>query len=77
MFFNKFFKHFSFHIVAQTADVLNEAVVRYQKLVFPDSGKGVATNLDAITSLEIHVQDEYKPLDLTSDESCKYLHPNI
>ena len=57
--------------MAQTADVLDEAVVRYRKLVFPDSGKGVATNLDAVTSLEIHVQDEYKPLDLTSDESCK------
>lgn len=55
--------------------MVDEALVRYVKLTFPDgSGKTfVDRDNDLISGLEVNVVYPYEPLDLSSDESCKVL----
>lgn len=65
-------KSFSFSIKGKSSDVLTDAVKRYMKLTFPDSGVTTKDDkLAEITSLEINVVNDYKPITLESDESCK------
>jgi hypothetical protein len=66
-------RSFLFTINGKTSDVLTNAVKRYTNLTFPDFG--VTKKDDALTqmtSLEIVVVDDYRPLSLESDESCKF-----
>ena len=65
-------KSFTFQINGKTSDVLRNAVTRYMNLTFPDySVTKKDEKLAFMESLEIIVVDEYKPMTIESDESCK------
>jgi len=63
---------FKFTSTGLESDVVDEALVRYVKLTFPDGKTGktvVDLDNDFISGLEVNVVYPYEPLDLSSDES--------
>ena len=62
---------FEFVSVGQKSDVLTAALARYVPFTFPDRNVHVDKNLAVVTTLEVNVHDQYAPLTLESDESCK------
>ena len=64
-------ENFKFTIVGQSSDVLEQALIRYKGLTFPDDVRETKKNLAQITELSINVINKYENLTLESDESCK------
>lgn len=62
---------YRFTKTGEDSDVLIEALVRYKSLTFPDGDKSVDGKVEAITSLNVHVEQPYKPMTLDMDEGCK------
>ncbi|XP_001641908.2 beta-hexosaminidase subunit alpha isoform X1 [Nematostella vectensis] len=61
---------FSFSINGKTSDVLKAAVNRYMNLTFPDfTVTKKDDKLPFMEGAEVIVVDDYKPMDLTTDES--------
>lgn len=59
---------FAFKLTGKSSDVITEAIKRYQALTFPDK-EAPAPGLSLLSSLEVNVQYDYAPMDLTTDES--------
>ena len=63
--------NFSFTHSGEDSDVIQEALVRYKGLTFPnDKVGGADKNYPQITGLNVHVANPYKPMDFEMDESC-------
>jgi len=61
---------FTFTHSGEDSDVIQEALVRYKGLTFPDAEVGGADkNYPKITGLNVHITNAYKPMDFEMDES--------
>jgi len=60
---------FTFTHTGEDSDVIQEALVRYKSLTFPDAKVSADPKFPKITSLNVHVDSKYAPMDYQMDES--------
>ena len=63
---------FKFSVAGQQSSVLSLAMTRYMPLTFPDTKVSTEWKMEQVETLQVKVNNEYAPMELSTDESCMY-----